>query len=219
MHTLILNAMKVILMIKWHVFRRGTARSLRTLENQSLRVTPAILNTACGYADVRSVLRTRFICVLYTSVALKHAASAAPRLDTRPHIPCGIIALHPTIDPRRRRLLRTTRLFSRNDQREKLVPANKKERTLVVVELKRNRHDREWRAKTKNDRNRTLREGEKVRGTIIDLPLKSARWMTLFKSNGKKTSHLSSAPFFCSHASPLVPYYRLDTSAREREAG
>lgn len=62
------------------------------------------------------------------------------------------------------------------------MPVNKKGKTLVVVELKRNRHDREWRAKTKNDRNRTLRDGEKVRGTIIDLPLESARWMTLFKS-------------------------------------
>jgi len=73
---------------------------LRTLENQSSRVILAILNMPYGYADAWSVLRTRFItlCVLYTFVALKHAASAAPRLDTRPHIPCGIIALHPTID-------------------------------------------------------------------------------------------------------------------------
>lgn len=83
-----------------HIFLRGATRFPHTLENQSLRVTPAILNMACGYADVQSFLRTRFItlCVLYTFVALKHAASAAPRLDTRPHIPCGIIALHPTID-------------------------------------------------------------------------------------------------------------------------
>jgi len=47
----------------------------------------------------------------------------------------------------------------------------------------------------------TLYEGEKVRGAIIDLPLESARWMTLFKSNGKKSaSRLPSAPF-----SALVP--------------
>lgn len=83
------------------------------------------------------------------------------------------------------------------------MPTNKKGKTLVVVELKRNRHDREWRAKTKNDRNRTLREGEKVRGAIIDLPLESARWMTLFKSNGEKSAFcLLSAPF-----SALMPRF------------
>jgi len=41
--------------------------SPHTLENQSLCVIPAILNMACGYADVRSLLRTRFItvCIIY----------------------------------------------------------------------------------------------------------------------------------------------------------
>lgn len=47
---------------------------------------------------IRSSYTFITLCVLYTFVVLKHAASAAPRLDTRPHIPCGIIALHPRID-------------------------------------------------------------------------------------------------------------------------
>jgi len=83
--------------IKRHVSRQDATR---TLENQSLCVTSAILNMVCGYTGVRSVLRTQFItlCIIYLRRALKHAASVAPRLDTQLHIPCGIIALHPTID-------------------------------------------------------------------------------------------------------------------------
>jgi hypothetical protein len=130
------------------------------------------------------------LCVLYTSIALKHAASAASRLDTRPHTPRGIIALHPTIDrsltsPFVSPPLDASRETTRAGE---LVPANKKGKGPVVEGLKRNL-DWEWRAKTKNDRNRTLRESEKVCRTIIDLSLEraSSRWLYL-KVTGEKSA-------------------------------
>lgn len=130
------------------------------------------------------------MCIIHLRRALKHAASVASRLDTRPHTPRGIIALHirQSIDPRRRcSRRRHSRLLERRRTGENRCRRTRKEKGPVVVGLKRN-VDREWRAKTKTDRNRTLREGEKVCGTIIDLPLERARsrWLYLKITGGKK---------------------------------
>lgn len=77
---------------------RGDSFSLHSRKSITARNTSDLKH---GVRIRRRTIRspyTIYLCVLYTSVALKHAASAAPRLDTRPHIPYGIIALHPTID-------------------------------------------------------------------------------------------------------------------------
>lgn len=132
--------------------------------------------------NVQSVLSIHglSLCVLYTSDALKHAASAASRLDTRPHTPRGIIALHPTIDrfpasPFVSPPLDASRESRDATRRRTGVPANKKGEGPVDVGLKRN-VDRESRAKTKNDRNKDVAQRGKgardhYRFTIRACPL------------------------------------------------
>jgi len=165
---------------------------------------------------------------LYAVVVFKHAASAAPRLDSRPQTPCGIIACCIPID---RSVSAALDFLLRGKERARDGASRKRrggagegeggEPLLVADETKRSGAGS--RAKTKRDRNRTpskkVMVGEKRRGgggsSVARVHYRFAirAWpaalrMTLFKSQRAKSplspARLPSARFSRSSTSSCL---------------
>jgi len=137
-----------------------------------------------------------YVCIIYLR-RTQHAASAASRLDTRPHTPRGIIALHPTIDRSLASPFVSPPLdASRERERERDLRTRDWCRRTRKERARWSRGWNETSTESGAQKQRTIETGrcakeKRCAGPIIDLPLERARsrWLYL-KVTGEKNAPL-----------------------------